>query len=162
AQPPRFQFAVASSRSRWPVAEPLYPSKPRERLARRELEPQGALPYARHVTETVIALDTQALMVCFQLDGASFETAGLRDLHDWHAKLNNAWRNIASDQLAVWHHLVRREHAGYPSGPFRSRFARALDERYRQRLSGGRMFVNELYVTLVLHPGRDAADRLGA
>jgi len=128
----------------------------------RDLDPRAGLPYARHVTEQVVGLDTQALMVSFQLDGASFETADVRDLNDWHAKLNGAWRNLADDRLAVWHHLVRREHDGYPEGRFRSAFAADLDARYRARLGAGRMFVNELYVTLVLHPGRDAAERAGA
>ena len=128
----------------------------------RDLDPRAALPYARQVTDQIIGLDTQALMLTFQLDGASHETADVRDLNDWHAKLNGAWRNLADDRLAVWHHLVRREHHGYPEGRFRSDFAAGLDAAYRDRLGAGRMFVNELYVTLVLHPGRDAADRAGA
>lgn len=128
----------------------------------RDLDPRGALPYARHVTGEIIGLDTQALMMTFQLDGASFETADVRDLNDWHAKLNSAWRNLANDHLAVWHHLVRRRHEGYPPGAFRSDFAADLDARYRARLGATQMFVNELYVTLVLHPGRDATERAGA
>jgi len=96
------------------------------------------------------------------VDGASFETADIRDLNDLHAKLNGAWRNLADDHLAVWHHLVRREHHGYPEGRSRSAFAADLDAHYRVRLGATRMFVNELYVHLVLHPGRDAADRIGA
>jgi type IV secretion system protein VirB4 len=128
----------------------------------RELDPRGALPYARHVTGEIIGLDTQALMMTFQLDGASHETADVRDLNDWHAKLNGAWRNLANDHLAVWHHLVRRRHEGYPEGSFRSDFAGDLDAQYRARLGATQMFVNELYVTLVLHPGRDAAERAGA
>ena len=71
---------------------------------RRELDVRPYLPYARHVTDRIVALDTRALMLSFCLDGASFETADVRDLNDWHAKLNGAWRNIASDRLAVWHH----------------------------------------------------------
>jgi len=130
--------------------------------AARDIDPRGNLPYARHLTEQVIALDTQALMMSFRLDGASSETADVRDLNDWHAKLNSAWRNLADDRLAVWHHLVRREHHGYPDGQFRSPFAADLDRRYRDRLDAGRMFVNELYLTLVLHPGREAGDRAGA
>jgi type IV secretion system protein VirB4 len=98
----------------------------------------------------------------FQLDGASFETADVRDLNDWHAKLNGAWRNLANDHLAIWHHLVRRRHEGYPEGGFRSGFAANLDAQYRARLGATQMFVNELYVTLVLHPGREAAERAGA
>jgi type IV secretion system protein VirB4 len=139
----------------------LQPRAARSSLAR-DLDPRGALPYARHVTGEIIGLDTQALMMTFQLDGASFETADVRDLNDWHAKLNGAWRNLANDHLAVWHHLVRRRHEGYPAGAFRSGFAEDLDARYRARLGATQMFVNELYVTLVLHPGRDATERAGA
>ena len=149
---------MASISSRGLALQP----RPAASALARDLDPRASLPYARHVTDHIIALDTQALMLTFQLDGASFETADLRDLNDWHAKLNGAWRNLADDHLAVWHHLVRREHRGYPEGRFRSAFAADLDARYRTRLGATQMFVNELYVTLVLHPGRDAADRIGA
>lgn len=144
------------------MGDTILKSVPRHAVLVREAEARGALPYARHVNERVVALDSQALMLCFQLDGASFETADVRDLNDWHAKLNGVWRNLADDRLAIWHHLVRREHSRYPEGQFRSGFAADLDAAYRRRLGHGRMFVNELYVTLVLHPGRDAADRAGA
>jgi type IV secretion system protein VirB4 len=137
-------------------------SAPSRGALAREGDARAHLPYARHVTERVVSLDSQALMLCVQLDGASFETADIADLNDWHTKLNSAWRNLADDRLALWHHLVRREHAGYPPGAFRSAFAADLDAKYRARLDRGRMFVNALYVTLVLHPGRDRADRAGA
>ena len=127
----------------------------------RETEPRTVLPYARHVTERIIGLDSGALMMSFRRDGASFETADIRDLNDWHAKLNGAWRNLASDRLAIWHHLIRRRDDRYPSGVFRSAFARDLDDAYRRRIGAERMFVNELYVTLVLHAG-DPVDRVQA
>ena len=50
----------------------------------------------------------------------------------------------------------------YPAGPFRSAFAIDLDTAYRARIAGEQMFVNELYVTLVLHPGCAAADQAQA
>ncbi len=128
----------------------------------RELEARERLPYARHLTDRIVALDSGALMMSFRLDGASFETADVRDLNDLHAKLNGAWRNLASDHLAIWHHLVRRRDDAYPAGQFRSAFARDLDAAYRTRIGRGQMYVNELYVTLVLHPGRDATDRAQA
>jgi type IV secretion system protein VirB4 len=139
----------------------LQPRPSRTALSR-ESEARTALPYARHVTDRIVSLDTQAMMLCFQLDGACFETADIRDLNDWHAKLNGAWRNLADDRLAIWHHLIRRRHTGYPEGVFRSAFAADLDACYRAHLGETRMFVNDLYVTLVLHPGRDTADRVGA
>ncbi|OYX36569.1 MAG: transporter [Caulobacterales bacterium 32-69-10] len=144
------------------MASPALQPRTASAASARELDPRAVLPYARHVTDQIVGLDTQALMLTFQLDGASFKTADVRDLNDWHAKLNGAWRNLADDRLAVWHHLVRREHRGYPGGQFRSAFAADLDARYRDRLGATKMFVNELYVTLVLHPGRDAANRAGA
>ena len=67
-------------------------------VLQRETELGGALPYARHVSDYVVALDSRALMICFKLDGASFETADVRDINDWHAKLNNAWRNLADER----------------------------------------------------------------
>jgi type IV secretion system protein VirB4 len=144
------------------VARLALQPRPATSALARDLDARTSLPYARHVTDQIVALDTQALMLTVQLDGASFETADIRDLNDLHAKLNGAWRNLADDRLAVWHHLVRREHRGYPEGRFRSAFAETLDARYRTRLGASQMFINELFVTLVLHPGRDAADRIGA
>jgi hypothetical protein len=65
------------------VASLALQPRPAKSVLARELDPRSALPYAWHVTDQIIALDTQALMVSFQLDGASFETADVRDLNDW-------------------------------------------------------------------------------
>ena len=128
----------------------------------RELEPARVLPYARHINRQVVALDSGAYLLCFALEGASFETADLADLNDWQARLNGAWRNLASDRLAVWHHLIRREADSCPRGAFRSAFARDLDAAYAARLGRRRMYANDLVLSLVLHPGRAAAERTQA
>ena len=142
--------------------EPFAALRTKPQHLARELEPRERLPYARHLTERIVRLDNGALMMSFRLYGASFETADVRDLNDWHGKLNGAWRNLASDHLAVWHHLVRRRQDSYPEGQFRSAFAQELDAAYRARIGREQMYVNELFVSLVLHPGRDTADRAQA
>ena len=129
---------------------------------RRESDVRPNLPYARHLSDAVVALDSGALMMVFRIDGAAFETADARDLNDWHVKLNQAWRNLADDRLAVWHHVVRREVELAPSTGYRSAFAAELGAAYDARISARRMRVNDLFVTLVLHPGRDAGDRAAA
>lgn len=116
------------------------------------------LPYARHVSSHVIALDSGALMTAFALDGASFETRDLDELNARHERLNAAWRSFADDRLALWHHIVRQPLTAYPAGSFQSAFAKDLDAAYAQRLSSRRMFGAELFLTLVLHPG-PAANR---
>lgn len=101
-------------------------------------------------------------MMVFQIDGASFETADARDRNDWHVKLNQAWRNLADDRLAVWHHVVRRPVELERSSGFRSTFAGELGALYDHRVARRQLWINELFVTLVLHPGRDAGDRAAA
>jgi type IV secretion system protein VirB4 len=123
---------------------------------------RAALPYARHVTEDVIALDSGALMLSLRLDGVGFETADVRDINDWHVRLNQTWRNVADERLAVWHHLVRRNVRLEPSTGHVSDFARELSAAWDARAGQRRLFVNELFLTLVLHPGREAGDRAGA
>nr|WP_221230718.1 VirB4 family type IV secretion/conjugal transfer ATPase [Brevundimonas variabilis] len=128
---------------------------------RKEGDALAGLPYARHATDHIVVLDSGALMIAFQLEGAAFETADPRDLNDWHTKLNQAWRNLSDDRLAIWHHIVRHEAQLDPVSGFRSEFARELGEAYESRIGGRRLFVNDLFLTLVLHPGRDPGDRAG-
>src|SRR6185437_15376931 len=102
APPPPCRCAGASPHRRSLVARSQLAARARPTHLARELEPRATLPYARHLTDRIVALDSGALMMSFRLDGASFETADVRDLNDWHSKLNGAWRNLASDHLAIW------------------------------------------------------------
>lgn len=129
------------------------------RVLRHEIEPTRFLPYARHIDTHVIALDNRDLMTMFRLDGISFETADPADLNDWHEKLNGVLRNIADERLAIWTHIVRHEVSDYPEGQFRSEFASHLDRQYRERVTAKRMFVNRLYMTLIMRPAAGSADR---
>lgn len=130
-----------------------------QRVKAREVGAETHLPYLHHVNEHAISLTTRALVTCLRLKGASFETADPADLNDLHTKLNLALRNVADERLALWSHVVRRRCADYPTGVFRSAFARELDDAYRARLTGQDLYRNELTLSLVWHPGRDPAER---
>ena len=45
---------------------------------RREGDALAGLPYARHASDHIVTLDSGALMIAFQLQGAAFETADPR------------------------------------------------------------------------------------
>ena len=124
------------------------------RLARMAREPETplCLPYARHLDERILVLDGAGLMACLRLEGASFETADIADLNARHARLNNTWRNIARDRLAVWHHLVRRPALDDLGGGLKTPFAQSLDRAYAGRLHERKLYRNELFLTLVLRP----------
>jgi type IV secretion system protein VirB4 len=79
-----------------------------------EAEPGRYLPYARHVTPDVIALDSGDLMMMFRLEGLAFETSPIH--LNGAEKLNGTWRNIADDRLAIWTHIVRSAVGDYPEG----------------------------------------------
>lgn len=129
---------------------------------KRESDARSHLPFARHVNDHVVALDNGALMLVLQIQGASFETADARDLNDWHVKLNQAWRNLADEQLAIWHHLIRRRVELEPSAGYRSAFAAELGAAWNTRTADKPLWVNELFVTLVLHPGRETSNLTAA
>jgi len=128
----------------------------------RELEPDLYIPYTRHVTESVIALRTGALMQVIQLEGVSFETADVADLNALHSALNILWRNVADERLAVCVHVVRRRESAYPDGAFRAAFARQLDARYRAKMVGTDLYRNDLYLTLIWQPQRDVTAKAAA
>jgi type IV secretion system protein VirB4 len=110
------------------------------------------IPFASQVTEAVLRTREGDFLQTFRLGGISFESADDRELNDWHERLNVLWRNIASPQVALWTHLVRRRERAYPRGEFAPGFARDLNERYRQRLQCETLMVNDLYLTIVLRP----------
>jgi len=126
----------------------------------RELEPETFIPYVRHIDNITIALDSRALMVTVALDGVSFETADTVDLNALHRDLNTLYRNIADERLALWTHIIRRRDNSYPEGIYRNAFAERLNNRYRQRVTGEDLFRNDLYLSLVWHPGKDPAEKI--
>ncbi|MGA8054614.1 MAG: VirB4 family type IV secretion/conjugal transfer ATPase [Burkholderiales bacterium] len=110
------------------------------------------IPYTAHVHENVVKTKAGDYVQGFRLVGASFESADDEDINNWHERLNILWRNIASDQVALWTHVVRRRESVYPAGESPQGFSRELDAHYRQRVAGEILMANELYVSVVYRP----------
>ena len=120
--------------------------------ARRELVAARHVPYTALVAPEVLRTGQGDYVQALRLGGLAFESADDESVSAWHERLNALWRNVASPHVAVWVHVVRRRERGYPPGEFPPGFARDLNERYRARLAGERLMVNELYVSLVYRP----------
>ena len=119
---------------------------------RRELLAARHVPYTALVAPTVARTGQGDYVQAFRVAGLAFESIDEESVNAWHERLNALWRNLASPQLAVWVHVLRRRERGYPAGEFPPGFARELNERYRARLAGETLMVNELYVSLVYRP----------
>ena len=127
---------------------------PRIRGAARERDPETYLPYLGHVADDVVLLDDGSLLAMLRLEGAPFELADPADINARHARLNTLWRNLASERLVLTTHVVRAldEGTDYPKSPCQSAFARDLDQAYRARLLGQRLFRNRLFLSVLLRP----------
>ena len=110
------------------------------------------IPYTAHAHENVVKTKAGDYVQAFRLAGASFQSADDADINNWHERLNILLRNIASDQVAVWTHIVRRREHVYPNGECPAGFSREVDEHYRQRVTGETLMVNELYLSVVFRP----------
>ena len=129
----------------------------RSAAIRREVPAARHVPYTAHVSEHLVRTTAGDFVQIFRVDGASFESADDEDLNNWHERLNVTWRNIASPNVALWFHVVRRRELVKTDGRPQTDFAGSLAAKYQERLSSETLMVNELYISLVYRPVAGAA-----
>ncbi|MGO9596222.1 MAG: VirB4 family type IV secretion/conjugal transfer ATPase [Steroidobacteraceae bacterium] len=132
----------------------------RAAAVRRELPASRHIPYAAHVAAEVIVTRAGDYVQTFRLSGASFESADDETLNNWHERLNVTWRNIATPNVALWTHLVRRRDVSELGAVTGTSFADRLARRYQARLATETLMVNELYLTVLYRPITGAAPTL--
>jgi type IV secretion system protein VirB4 len=133
-------------------------SVPRAAALRRERSAAEHIPYTAHVAETVVSTAHGDYLQVFRLGGASFESADDEQLNNWHERLNVLWRNLASPDLSLWTHVIRRRERA--TGVSRTRlpgFGSALAARYASRLAGETLMLNELYLAILYRPAASLA-----
>ena len=124
----------------------------RKHTLARERTAAEHIPYTAHVADRVVKTARGDYLQAFRLGGASFESADDEQLNSWHERLNVLWRNLASPNVALWTHVIRRpEHPTVAVAAARG-FADILTARYRERLASETLMVNELYLALLYRP----------
>ena len=117
---------------------PVFPK--RDALLRREFLISSQIPYTAQVSEHVVRTKWGDYVQVFRLAGASFESADDEQLNNWHERLAIAWRNIASPNVALWTHVIRRRERTYPaarSSRVRRGAQRALQSAHQRRATDG-------------------------
>lgn len=122
----------------------------------KEVPVSSFIPYSSLVTKEIVKLDSGDYMFTLKLQGVAHESADTASINIWHEQLNNFLRMIASPQVAIWTHTVRREHNEFPGGTFAPGFARRYNEKYKQHIQDMTLLVNDLYVSVVYRPGNPA------
>ena len=126
-------------------------------LAPREAKVGDRLPYAGHVDDATLRTRDGLLVQTLHLAGFPFETAADEELNYRKAIRETVLRGAASSRLAIYHHVVRRRvNPAFPPGP-EEPFCAALDDRWREQLTSRRLYVNDIFLSLVLRPTQGSA-----
>lgn len=128
--------------------------------SRREMPAARHIPYTAQISEHVVLTEAGDYLQTIRLAGASFESADDDELNNWHERLNVTLRNIASPNVALWVHLVRRREVTKSAGGGGTGFAETLAHRYGERLSDETLMLNELYLSVLYRPVVGAAPSL--
>jgi len=126
-------------------------------LAPREASVGDRLPYLGHQDEVTLRTRDGLLVQTLHLAGFPFETAPDEELNYRKAIRETMLRGATSSRLAVYHHVIRRRVTPGFAEPPQEPFCAALDARWREQLASRRLYVNEIFLTLVLRPTQGGA-----
>lgn len=129
---------------------------------RRERSAGVHLPYARHVDDHTIETRDGLLMQTLRLRGLLFETADTAELNYRKALRDAMLRAVGTSRFAIYHHIVRRRIEPDLDAVFPDAFSQTLNDAWATRLSGRRLYVNDLYVTLIRRPLQGGIGMLAA
>ena len=110
------------------------------------------LPYSSQIAPDTLLTRDGDLLRLWQLSGISHETADPDDIQRRLDELNTCLKSLASPQVALWTHLVRRRTSDRLVSTFDNDFCRDLDQKYYDTFADYRMMANELYLTLIYRP----------
>ena len=115
------------------------------------------VPWTDYIDGNMLLGSDGSVFMMAAIDGLPFETIDDALINHRHARLEFAMRDVAQDGL-TFHFLQCRGTADpsfYPAGQFRTPFAEALDQRYRDKLFGDRaMWLNQTFLAIQLSPRR--------
>lgn len=110
------------------------------------------IPYHVHSDENTIKTQGGDYLQVIKLEGIAYESANRDDIDIYKEQLNLLLRNIASPNISLWTHTVRREKKDFAGGEFTDGFDKALNEKYAAYTNKNKLMMNELYVTICYRP----------
>jgi type IV secretion system protein VirB4 len=122
--------------------------------ASRERSVAAHIPYTRHVDDTTLRTKDGLLLSILKVEGFCFEMADVAEINGKLEGRNTILRTLGNSRFAVYGHMIRRRLEPRLDGEFHNSFADELNRRYMAQLAQRRMFVNDMYITIVRRPLR--------
>ncbi len=115
------------------------------------------LPYLRLIDESTLLLRDGSVMTAIQVPGLLFETEDSEALNAHAATREVVLRSTLDARFVLYHHVIRRRVSVELEAQFPDPISRHIDERWRERLGSGQLFVNDQFITLIRRPARGKA-----
>ncbi|MGY6636808.1 MAG: VirB4 family type IV secretion/conjugal transfer ATPase [Erythrobacter sp.] len=112
------------------------------------------LPYARLIDENTVLLRDGSVMSSIQVPGLLFETEDSAALNAHAATREVMLRSALDSRFVLYHHVIRRRVEVELDAEFPDALSRHIDARWKERLAGGSLFINDQFVTLIRRPAR--------
>ncbi|WP_108610805.1 VirB4 family type IV secretion/conjugal transfer ATPase [Aminobacter sp. MSH1] len=118
---------------------------------------ENFIPFRSLVAPDTVSTTSNAYMRTYRVPGIAFEAADVNFILRSKEHLNSLWRSIASPNVALWKHTVRRRTTDSLSAQYDNWFCQQLNDKYYGMFDGTRddeagayrLMANELYLTLV-------------
>lgn len=107
------------------------------------------IPYKSFWNSNTILLKDNSMVRVIKVRGFAFETADDEDIDIKKQARNNLMKGMASGNLALWFHTIRRRKEAFPDGEFSNVFTKKVNEEWKQRHDGDRSFTNDHYITII-------------
>ncbi|MEO0906896.1 MAG: VirB4 family type IV secretion/conjugal transfer ATPase [Pseudomonadota bacterium] len=112
------------------------------------------LPYERLIDENTVLLRDGSVMSAIQVPGLLFETEDSDALNAHAATREVVLRSTLDARFVLYHHVIRRRVEVELDAEFPDPLSRHIDARWKERLAGGSLFINDQFVTLIRRPAR--------
>ncbi|MEM1195711.1 MAG: VirB4 family type IV secretion/conjugal transfer ATPase [Pseudomonadota bacterium] len=112
------------------------------------------LPYARLLDDSTVLLRDGSVMSAIQVPGLLFETEDSDALNAHAATREVMLRSTLDARFVLYHHVIRRRVEVELEAEFPDPLSRHIDARWKERLAGGSLFINDQFVTLIRRPAR--------
>lgn len=112
------------------------------------------LPYARLIDESTVLLRDGSVMSALQIPGLLFETEDSDALNGHAATREVMLRSTLDARFVMYHHVIRRRVEVELDAAFPDPLSAHIDARWKERLAGGSLFINDQFVTLIRRPAR--------
>ena len=115
------------------------------------------LPYERLIDENTVLLRDGSVMAALQVPGLLFETEDSDALNAHAATREVMLRSTLDARFVLYHHVIRRRVEVELDAEYPDPLSGHIDARWKERLAGGSLFINDQFVTLIRRPARGKA-----